>query len=48
MQTLDQALADLVRRNVVAKEEALMGSSNPAKLQQHIQFQDEPSELLKL
>ena len=48
MQTLDQALADLVRRNVVAKEEALMGSSNPAKLQQQIQFQDETSELLKL
>ena len=48
MQTLDQALADLVRRNVVAKEEALMRSSNPAKLQQQIQFQDETSELLKL
>lgn len=32
MQTLDQALADLVRKNIVAREEALMKSSNPARL----------------
>jgi twitching motility protein PilT len=32
MQTLDQALADLVRKNIVAREEALIKSSNPAKL----------------
>jgi twitching motility protein PilT len=32
MQTLDRALVDLVRDDVVAPEEALMKSSNPAKL----------------
>jgi twitching motility protein PilT len=32
MQTLDQALADLVSRNLVAREEAMMKSSNPVKL----------------
>lgn len=32
MQTLDRALADLVGSNVVAPEEALIKSSNPAKL----------------
>ncbi|MBN1862173.1 MAG: type IV pilus twitching motility protein PilT [Dehalococcoidales bacterium] len=32
MQTLDRALADLVRDNVVAAEEALAKSSNPARL----------------
>jgi len=31
-QTMDQALADLVRRNIVTKEEAMMKSSNPGKL----------------
>ncbi len=31
-QCLDQALADLVRRNIVTREEALMKSSNPRKL----------------
>jgi twitching motility protein PilT len=36
-QTLDQALADLVKRNIVTKEEALMKSSNPVKLQQSLQ-----------
>lgn len=41
MQTLDQALADLVARNVVSKEDALLKSSNPAKLQQSPQFQRE-------
>jgi len=29
---MDQALADLVRRNIVTKEEAMMKSSNPGKL----------------
>ncbi|MBN2187128.1 MAG: PilT/PilU family type 4a pilus ATPase [Dehalococcoidia bacterium] len=39
MQTLDQALADLVRRNVVSSQEAMKNSSNPAKLQQLLQLQ---------
>jgi len=33
-QTMDQALAGLVRRNIVTLEEAVMKSSNPAKLNQ--------------
>jgi len=41
MQTLDQALADLVKRNIVTLEEALMRSSNPVKLRQSLQSQDE-------
>lgn len=32
MQTIDQALADLVRRNIVTKEEALLKSTEPGKL----------------
>jgi len=36
-QTMDQALADLVRRNMVAKEEAMIKSSNPAKLNESLQ-----------
>ncbi len=32
MQTLEQALADLVMRNMVTREEAMMKSSNPKKL----------------
>ena len=39
MQTLDQALADLVKRNIVDQEEALLKSSNPVKLKQLIQSQ---------
>jgi len=39
MQTLDQALADLVRRNIVSSQEALKKSSNPAKLQALLQVQ---------
>ena len=38
-QTLDQALADLIKRNIVTEEEALMKSSNPVRLQQFLQFQ---------
>ena len=41
MQTLDQALADLVKRNIVTLEEALMRSSNPVKLRQSLQSQGE-------
>jgi len=37
MQTLDQDLASLVKRNMVDKEEALLKSSNPVKLQQSLQ-----------
>ncbi|MCX6003433.1 MAG: ATPase, T2SS/T4P/T4SS family, partial [Chloroflexi bacterium] len=32
MQTLDQALTDLARRNIVTKEEAISKSSNPEQL----------------
>ena len=39
-QTMDQALADLVRRNVVTKEEAMMKSSNPAKLNELLQHSE--------
>ena len=39
MQTLDQALADLVRRGIVTQEEAMMKSSNPERLQKALQFQ---------
>ena len=42
MQSLDQALAGLVNRNVVDKEEALIRSSNPVKLQQYLQSQVSP------
>jgi twitching motility protein PilT len=41
MQTLDQALADLVKRKIVTLEDALMKSSNPTKLQQSLQSQGE-------
>jgi twitching motility protein PilT len=37
MQTMDQALAKLVIRDIVAMEEALMKSSNPLKLKQLLQ-----------
>ena len=37
MQTMDQALAKLVNRNIVTMEEALMKSSNPLKLKQFFQ-----------
>ena len=38
MQTLDQALADLVLRNLVTREEAMMRSSNPAKLDELLSY----------
>jgi twitching motility protein PilT len=41
MQTMDQALADLVRRNIVTLEQAIMRSSNPMKLRRSLQFQHE-------
>jgi twitching motility protein PilT len=37
MQSLDQALSDLVRRNVITEEEALIKSSHPSRLQQYLQ-----------
>jgi len=37
MQSLDQALADLVRRNVIIEEEALIKSSHPERLQHYLQ-----------
>ena len=45
MQTLDQALADLVKRKIVALEDALIRSRNPAKLQQLLQSQCEATVL---
>ena len=36
-QILDQALSELVRSNIVAREEAIMRSSNPVKLNQLLQ-----------
>ena len=41
MQTLDQAIADLVSKGLVAKEEAMMKSGNPVKLQQLLQSYSE-------
>jgi len=41
MQTLDQALANLVKRKIVTLEDALLKSSDPAKLQKLLQSQDE-------
>ena len=41
MQTMDQALADLVKKDMVTLEEAIMRSSNPVKLQQSLQSQRE-------
>jgi len=38
MQTLNQALADLVRRGIVSQEEAVMKSSNPEALKKLLQF----------
>ncbi len=37
MQTLDQSLADLLRRNLVSREEAMLKSSHPEKLQNLLQ-----------
>ncbi len=38
MQTLDQALADVVLRNLVAREKAVMRSSNAAKLDELLRY----------
>jgi twitching motility protein PilT len=38
MQTLDQSLAYLLRRNLISKEDALLKSSHPDKLQNLLQF----------
>ena len=38
MQTMDQALADLVKRNVVTLEEAVTKSSNPMQLKHSFQL----------
>lgn len=45
MQTLDQALADLVRRNIVTVEEAMNKSSNPERLKRQLQFHTDASPL---
>jgi twitching motility protein PilT len=41
--TMDQALADLVRRKLVALEDALLRSSNPVKLNQLLRHSEEPA-----
>lgn len=38
MQTLDQSLADLVKKKIVTAEDAISKSSNPERLQKSIQF----------
>ncbi len=43
MHTLDQALADLVRNGIVSREDAMMKSSNPTRLNQLLPFQNEVS-----
>jgi twitching motility protein PilT len=48
MHTLDQALADLVRSGVVSEEDALIKSSNPARLNQLLKTQREESEVQTL
>lgn len=45
MQTLDQALADLVRKNIVTVEEAMRKSSDPGRLKRQIQFHADVSPL---
>jgi len=45
MQTLDQALADLVRSGKVSQEEAMLKSSNPARLSSLLQFEYAPPRL---
>jgi twitching motility protein PilT len=39
MQTLDQALTDLIRKGEVTQEEAMMKSSHPERLKKALQFQ---------
>jgi twitching motility protein PilT len=41
MQTLDQALADLIKRKIVKLEDALTRSTNPVKLHRFLQSQGE-------
>jgi len=41
MHTLDQALVDLVRNGIVSREDAIVKSSNPARLNQLLPFQNE-------
>jgi twitching motility protein PilT len=38
MQTLDQALADLVRKKIVSLQEAIMKSSHPERLKKLVEF----------
>jgi twitching motility protein PilT len=44
MQTLDQSISELVKRGLVSPEEALIRSSNPAKLEHLLQIQNDTSE----
>jgi len=41
MQTLDQAMAELVRNGIVSREDAMMKSNNPAKLNQLLPSEEE-------
>jgi len=45
MQTLDQALANLVRSGIVTEEEAMKKSSSPERLKRQLQFQADVSPL---
>jgi len=45
MQTLDQALADLVRNKIVTQEEAMRKSSDPGRLKRQLQFRADVSPL---
>jgi len=45
METMDQALVDLVKKKIVTLEDALMKSKNPAKLQKLLQPQSETAML---
>ena len=43
MQTLDQALSDLVRKKIVSLEEAQLKSSHPDRLKKMLEFQHSPA-----
>ena len=47
MQTLNQALADLVKKKIVKLEDALAKSTNPMKLHRFLQSEAEANQMLK-
>jgi twitching motility protein PilT len=48
MHTLDQALSNLVRNGIVSREDAMVQSSNPAKLDQILPFENEGNGLMNI